>query len=1169
MSAEEPFLPTAAASWCLPWLIGTLLLPTLPAPAQQIELERLDTDLVELLDADDTRLPGNAIRFVDGRHTDRSPRIGSSPDNPHGKQTLRWWNGQSMQGRIVAIKPNELSWNHDCFAEPARIRNSTIYEITSPSTPQELPDDLFVFILTNGDRIFGALEKLDHQHLVIRSPTLGIVHLRQQTLRRVERITGAGILYAGPRDITNWQHVQFAQQGRNRAAATWIEASKGSLRGISTQGGIRLPLPPSDTPLEISLTLSCDADLPRFNVHLETDKAGDSNVRLCIWGNLLVLCHGDRFSLIEELTAGRRSVDLRILHNPHAGGRGSILDADGSELANWNGAEPSQTGATETDPRPLASIMIKNNGAHLNLDHLRVREITASDAAPIKNTAHSADKHPSATVNHRPGLASAWHVEVDGIGTLLCPTAPTITGNQITFTSASGTLQRHSRDSLLSLRRDQPVDSTTVNPEGQPAIRARLQDDSIIQGHFAPEPGAADPGTVCVISPHALSPLSFGADSLRRLTWLDEPENLDEPDPSDAIEIGNATLHGKWATVNGHGIMWLPHGGLQPIALALDDAAEFSLVRAGGMHDSREPRTSALIYLVDGQVLPARIAAIKENGLVELQPGTCERRSLPQQLVSAILFPHKQTLTTGFTDPGWRFTTDTPDADAFRDTDGGRVLIDPRHSWGHPSLLIGSELCFNITRISGHGGVKIGLFGNGNDHKNPATYLLIANWGNRVYHGISGPEGEFTGRYTQTMIPDDQHARVRITWDSDRITYSINDIQGDTVPLDETKAPRSGFGLLFESCTIWGNDPGQCHLSGFSLTPSHDEGWIPAVRRETRDRALFLPRFRRQDPPQHVLLAANGDLLSGAIRSINDSHLVFRSRLETISIPRERITAAVWVKPAEAASSPLDNAPTTGATDYPQPPDTAAGSHPSSSPQKEKSWWIALFGGGLLTMELEGFEDGFAIGHSTQLGACRIPVASIHAVYRSNPGPSAASSLLSEWRLRPAPEPRPEGSIAGLISNSDLIGKTAPEIRLPLLDGEEFILSRERGKVVILDFWASWCAPCIEAMPELLDAFKDFQQHELVLAAINQAESPATVRRFLEEQGWKDTSGLVVALDPDQETSTRYAFKEIPFTVVIDTDGKTAAIIEGYRPGNARILADMARKIISEAIRIN
>ena len=145
------------------------------------------------------------------------------------------------------------------------------------------------------------------------------------------------------------------------------------------------------------------------------------------------------------------------------------------------------------------------------------------------------------------------------------------------------------------------------------------------------------------------------------------------------------------------------------------------------------------------------------------------------------------------------------------------------------------------------------------------------------------------------------------------------------------------------------------------------------------------------------------------------------------------------------------------------------------------------------------------------------------------------------------------------VKKDPLIGKKAPNFESVLLDGSKFKLSEEKGKVVVLDFWATWCGPCVKALPELIEKTSQFDKKDVVFIAVNQGESRKMISTFLKK---KKLQGLTVALDKKQNIGRDYEVQGIPKTVIIDQKG----IIRHVEVGFAEKTATRIRTEISNLL---
>jgi peroxiredoxin len=116
-------------------------------------------------------------------------------------------------------------------------------------------------------------------------------------------------------------------------------------------------------------------------------------------------------------------------------------------------------------------------------------------------------------------------------------------------------------------------------------------------------------------------------------------------------------------------------------------------------------------------------------------------------------------------------------------------------------------------------------------------------------------------------------------------------------------------------------------------------------------------------------------------------------------------------------------------------------------------------------------------------------------------------------------------------------GKAAPDFTLPDIDGQHISLQEYRGKVIFLNFWATWCIPCREEMPALEQLHQKYQSKGLVVVAINLKESAEQVKGFFQ----KHTLSFPALLDHNGTIFREYLVAGMPTTYLIDRDSQILA----------------------------
>lgn len=127
---------------------------------------------------------------------------------------------------------------------------------------------------------------------------------------------------------------------------------------------------------------------------------------------------------------------------------------------------------------------------------------------------------------------------------------------------------------------------------------------------------------------------------------------------------------------------------------------------------------------------------------------------------------------------------------------------------------------------------------------------------------------------------------------------------------------------------------------------------------------------------------------------------------------------------------------------------------------------------------------------------------------------------------------------------SELLGKPAPDIAVqPLVPKGDIKLSSHRGKVVLLDFWATWCGPCVGAMPHLSGLQTKYDRKDFVIMGVTN-ETPGDVEKFLERNGKVDYDLFV---DPESKAMLTYDAQSLPMSILIGRDGKVKHVEVGLK----------------------
>lgn len=139
------------------------------------------------------------------------------------------------------------------------------------------------------------------------------------------------------------------------------------------------------------------------------------------------------------------------------------------------------------------------------------------------------------------------------------------------------------------------------------------------------------------------------------------------------------------------------------------------------------------------------------------------------------------------------------------------------------------------------------------------------------------------------------------------------------------------------------------------------------------------------------------------------------------------------------------------------------------------------------------------------------------------------------------------------------IGQPAPDFTLKSFAGNNLRLEEMRGKVVFINFWASWCGPCRQEMPILNQIGKRYAPLGLVMWGVNVDTDLVKARQTARETGVT----FPLLSDKTQKVSHDYSVAGMPFTVIVDRDGVVRYVHRGYSPGDERQYIDRIRQLLS------
>lgn len=152
------------------------------------------------------------------------------------------------------------------------------------------------------------------------------------------------------------------------------------------------------------------------------------------------------------------------------------------------------------------------------------------------------------------------------------------------------------------------------------------------------------------------------------------------------------------------------------------------------------------------------------------------------------------------------------------------------------------------------------------------------------------------------------------------------------------------------------------------------------------------------------------------------------------------------------------------------------------------------------------------------------------------------------------------GAYAGLCVPAIAPASTAPDFTLRSMNGPNLRLQEQRGRVVMVNFWATWCGPCRQEMPHLNRLYEKYRASGFVLIGVNVDDDVRKAADVAAKLG----VNFPVLLDTDKKVSRQYDLSTMPSTILIDRDGRVKYVHLGYKTGYEDTYDKQVRELLKQ-----
>jgi thiol-disulfide isomerase/thioredoxin len=1002
--------------------------------------------------------------------------------------TIHWGNNDKLPGNLLRSSDTEIQWQSAIFPTALTLDSQVVKRIEfTPDPSLAKTKEPLSILLRSHEVLYGSLVGIEQGHLLVSSARHGQVRIPSAAVRRIRRLDNPSVRFDGPLQLAGWRTIS-----RARRVDEWSETAEGQLTTSSMGAELFRDLElPAVSEIQLSLTWT---KKPGFLITFATPNAlrlSKEAVRLETWDDELVLqtlaANGD-FAQIKTLSKDMTKIDLRLLWNQESGEL-SVYSEYGERLGSM------ATGRGTTNDH--SGFYIRNKGSDLKLAALRV----GSWGGGLPD-------------QQQPNQTALYLVEGDPVF-----------GQLAGFDRASstfGVIDAAGQSRSIPLDQIGSIDFGPREDWAKVEARAQLSynDGTLLRGALQ----AVEGHTATFIPGFASQPVRCDLTGAREIRFFNVSTAEQQGEP-DVLEYRDVQVRGRLAPAGADGkqLGWLAVGSKQPVALASDEYIRVVRPVKKPSRDVEPDAKSDMVYLTNGDVFPCRILVINGEE-IELEVGMGDVSSIPTKHVKAVeLNTKSRASVNGFDKEEWTVKSRGEKTITLTSKE---AIFRTAGSIGHPNLMWANQIEFDVSwSHTLPAGLSINLFADAPQGAS-LTSLLLYFAGDQIYVRGFQPGPNHFQQVAGAPQFRSQRARIKLVWTAKEVRLLFNDREAWRQQM--TKNSRSGRALVFTAQQFGGGDPTQKNaplltMSNLAVHQTSGIGIAAALHDQNRDYVLTVPRNRKKNPPQHLLIAQNGDVARGHLLALTDQQVQFRSRLDDIRLPRDRLSGIVWLEQKEDSSESLD--------------------------LDQRLARATFVNSQRFTFVPDKMMGNSIHGRHPVLGACTLPVAAVRSLEVGRLNVKPQPTAFDAWKLEPAIEPKfaeagGQGAEAsgGPGTGSSLVGADAPEFEALTLGGKErFKLADHQGKTVVIDFWATWCPPCVKGLPELVELLSGYPNEKIVLITVNMQEATDTVQEFLDAR----ELDLRVVLDTNGDISRKYQVESIPQTVIVSPDGKIARLYVG------------------------